>query len=138
MPTDPQDEKATHDPAKWLVATEIAKFKGDWTGEQIDAGEAPEPFEVLRDEGNLLLIGGVSTLWEALIGNGTTTGGQALTYYNNANAVLVVGTASTAEADTQTGAEPQGGGERHEGQRADVAVHRDHHDRLSYESPGSL
>jgi hypothetical protein len=64
MPTDQQDEKATHDPAKWLVATEIAKFEGDWTGEQIDAGEAPEPFEVLRDEGNLLLIGGVSTLWE--------------------------------------------------------------------------
>jgi hypothetical protein len=102
MPTDQQDEKATHDPAKWLVATEIAKFEGDWTGEQIDAGEAPEPFEVLRDEGNLLLIGGVSTLWETLIGNGTTTGGQALTYYNNANAVLIVGTASTAEADTQT------------------------------------
>jgi hypothetical protein len=51
MPTDQQDEKATHDPAKWLVATEIAKFEGDWTGEQIDAGEAPEPFEVLRTRG---------------------------------------------------------------------------------------
>jgi hypothetical protein len=96
MPTDQQDEKATHDPAKWLVATEIAKFEGDWSGEQIDAGEAPEPFEVLRDEGNLLVIGGVSLLWELAIGNRAA---GALEYLNNANARIGVGTSSTAEVD---------------------------------------
>jgi hypothetical protein len=65
------DEAAVpHDAARWLVKTEIAKFEGDWTPEQIDAGEAPdEPFEVVQDEGNLLLIGGVSLLWELAIGN---------------------------------------------------------------------
>jgi hypothetical protein len=81
----------------------IAKFDGDFTAEQIDAGDTPAPFEVIEEEGNLLLIGGVSFLWQAAIGNGTATGGQALTYLNNGNAVLGVGTSSTAEADTQTG-----------------------------------
>jgi hypothetical protein len=89
----------THEPAKWTVKTEVAKFDGDWTAEQIDAGEAPAPFEVVEDEGNLLLIGGASVLWECLIGNG---GAGALSYYNNANALIAVGTGSGAEADTQT------------------------------------
>jgi hypothetical protein len=92
-----------HDPAQWRVNWTIAKFDGDWTGEQIDAGEAPDPFETVEEEGNLLLIGGVSAIWECLIGNGTGTGGNALTYFNNGNALIGVGTASTAEADTQTG-----------------------------------
>jgi hypothetical protein len=145
------DEAAVpHDAARWQVKTEIAKFDGDWTGEQIDAGEAPKPFEVVQDEGNLLLIGGVSLLWELAIGNRAV---GALEYLNNANARLAVGTSSTAEADTDTtltgkvggresgvervgdrqrhaAAEPQGGGERHEGLGSDVAVHRDRDDRL--------
>jgi hypothetical protein len=91
-----------HEAAKWRVKTQIEKIDGDWTAEQIDAGEAPDPFEVVKDEGNLLLIGGVSAIWQMLIGNGTGTGGQALTFFNNGNARLCVGTASTAEADTQT------------------------------------
>jgi hypothetical protein len=91
-----------HDPAQWRVEWKVAKFDGDWTGEQIDAGEAPAPFEVIEDEGNLLLIGGASVLWECLIGNGTATAAQALTYFNNGNARIGVGTSSTAEADTQT------------------------------------
>lgn len=96
-------QETQHENAQWRVKTTVAKFDGDWTGEQIDAGEAPEPAEVLEDDGNLLLIGGVSAIWQLLIGNGTSTGGQALTYFNNANAVIGVGTSSTAEADTQTG-----------------------------------
>jgi hypothetical protein len=91
-----------HEPARWLVHTEIAKYEGDWTGEEIDAGEAGDPFEVLEDEGNLLLIGGASALWQMLIGNGTGTGSQALTFFNNGNARILVGTGSGGEADTQT------------------------------------
>jgi hypothetical protein len=99
MPTDQQDEK-THDPAQWLVATELKKFDGDWTPEQIDAGEADAALlEVLKDEGNLLLIGGVSLLWELAIGNRAV---GALEYLNNANARILVGTSNAAEADTQT------------------------------------
>jgi hypothetical protein len=90
-----------HERAQWRVKTEIRKFDGDLTAEEIDAGAA-EPFEVVEDEGNLLLIGGVSAIWQLLIGNGTTTGGQALTYFNNGNARILVGTSSTAEVDTNT------------------------------------
>jgi hypothetical protein len=94
------DEAAVpHDAARWQVKTEIAKFDGDWTGEQIDAGEAPKPFEVVQDEGNLLLIGGVSLLWELAIGNRAV---GALEYLNNANARIGVGTSATAEVDTNT------------------------------------
>jgi hypothetical protein len=94
------DEAAVpHDAARWQVKTEIAKFDGDWTPEQIDAGEAPKPFEVVQDEGNLLLIGGVSLLWELAIGNRAV---GALEYLNNANARIGVGTSSTAEVDTNT------------------------------------
>jgi hypothetical protein len=97
-----EEAAVPHDAARWQVKTQIAKFDGDWSGEQIDAGEAPDPFDVVEDEGNLLLIGGVSAIWEFLIGNGTGTGGAALTYFNNGNARLAVGTSSTAEADTDT------------------------------------
>lgn len=91
----------THEPAQWLVETQIAKYDGDFTAEEIDAGEADDALiEVTKDDGNLLLIGGVSVLWECLIGNG---GAGALSYYSNANAVIGVGTGSGAEADTQTG-----------------------------------
>jgi hypothetical protein len=79
-------ESGKHDPAEWRVHTTIAKFDGDFTAEQIDAGEAPDPFEVIEDEGNLLLIGGVSRSGRSLIGNGTATAAQALTYFNNGNA----------------------------------------------------
>jgi hypothetical protein len=36
-----------------------------------------EAFEVVEKEGNLLTIGGASVQWQTLIGNGTTTAGQA-------------------------------------------------------------
>ncbi len=99
MPTELQDEKR-HDPAQWLVATEIKKFDGDFTAEEIDAGKADDALlEVIEDEGNLLLIGGVSLLWELAIGNRAA---GALEYLNNANARLCVGTGSGAEADTDT------------------------------------
>lgn len=91
-----------HEPQKWCVAIRVDKYEGDWTPEQIDAGEAGDPYEIVEREGNLLLIGGASVLWETLIGNGTGTGGNALTYFNNANARIGVGDSSTAAADTQT------------------------------------
>jgi hypothetical protein len=100
-------DSGKHDPAEWRVKTRLAKFDGDLTAEQIDAGEA-EPFEVIEDEGNLLLIGGVSAIWEFLIGNGTATAAQALTYFNNGNARIGVGTSSTTEADTQTALQTAG------------------------------
>jgi hypothetical protein len=86
--------------ARWKVEAKVTKYRGDFTAEQIDAGVADDAFygeEI--SEGNLLLIGGASLLWEAVLGNG---GAGALQYLNNANAYLAVGDSSTAEAETQT------------------------------------
>lgn len=86
----------------WQCRTRLDKREGDWTGEQIDALVAPEPFESIESEGNLLVIGGGSALWQFLLGNGTTTAGQALTYFNNAQAAIGVGDSTTAASNTQT------------------------------------
>lgn len=60
------------------------------------------PKRVFEGETNMLMYGGASAQWQTLIGNGTATGGQNLTYFNNANAALAVGDSSTAAAATQT------------------------------------
>ena len=85
----------------WHCHTRLDKFEGDPTYEQRESGLVV-PFDTIEREGNLLVIGGASVLWQTLIGNGTATGGQALTYFNNANAYIGVGDSSTAAADTQT------------------------------------
>lgn len=90
------------DKNKWKVRTKVAKFEGDWNGEQIDAGLAGAPYEVVEHEDNMIMIGGSSALWETLIGNGTGTAAQTLTYFNNGNAMIGAGDSSTAEANTQT------------------------------------
>lgn len=79
----------------WQVHTRLEKYEGDWTPEQIAAGDAGAPYEVLEREGNLLVIGGVSRLWQRLISDSPTK-------FDNTNAHLGVGDSSTAAADTQT------------------------------------
>lgn len=96
------DAPPPHDRAEWKAKWQVDKYEGDWTAEQIDAGLAPAPYEVCIKEDNLLLYGGVSCLWQCLVGNGTGTAGQTLTFFNNGNAYLGVGDSTTAEAATQT------------------------------------
>jgi len=91
-----------HDRAMWKARYTLKKFMGDFTAEQIDNGEAGEAYEVIEGEENLLMYGGISCLWQCLIGNGTGTGGAALTFFNNGNSAIGVGDSSTAEAATQT------------------------------------
>jgi len=86
----------------WMPQWIVEKRRGDWTWDKINKCIAPDPYESLRVEGNLLLFGGASTLWEFAAGNGTATAGQNLTYLNNAQAALGVGDSTTAEAATQT------------------------------------
>lgn len=90
------------EPIKWRARWTIEKRHGDWTPEQIDAGLAPAPYETIEHEGNLLMYGGASCLWECLLGNGTGTAGQTLTYFNNGNSYIGVGDSNTAAAATQT------------------------------------
>jgi len=85
---------ADHQPVKWRCNWKVEKYLGD--------DLTANPFEVVEEEGNLLMYGGASCLWECLIGNGTGTAAQTLTYFNNSNACLGVGDSSTAEAATQT------------------------------------
>lgn len=91
----------THDVIAWKAIWKLEKFWGDPTQEEIDAGLV-QPYETIEREGNLLMYGGVSCLWQTLIGNGTATAGQALTYFNNAQAAIGVGDSTTAAAATQT------------------------------------
>lgn len=106
-----------HEPAQWRCAWTIAKydvtdltkvdpaFLAHMSDEQQLAAlvaKGLKPYEVIEREGNLLMYGGVSCLWQTLIGNGTTTAGQALTYFNNAQAAIGVGDSTTAAAATQT------------------------------------
>lgn len=96
----------------WRCETKVEKFEGpifhEVKGEGLlvprSAANGLEiaPFEVVEKDGNVLTIGGASIQWQTLIGNGTTTAAQALTYYNNANAYISVGDSTTAAADTQT------------------------------------
>ena len=77
--------------AKW----ELNKFHGDSTSEK-------DLYEVIEGEWNQLVYGGASVLWEALIGNGTTTAGQALTFFNSTQSAIGVGDSTTAVAASQT------------------------------------
>lgn len=81
-----------HDVVRWRCHTNLVKR---WVDEV-------EPYEVLNIDGNLLVYGGASIQWQTLIGNGTSTAGQTLTFFNNANAYIGVGDSATAEAATQT------------------------------------
>lgn len=88
----------------WIGAATVEKRRGDYTAEQVAAGEhLREPvYEIVHGTPNLLMYGGASNLWQYGIGNGTTTADQTLTYLSNARAALGVGDSSTAAAATQT------------------------------------
>lgn len=103
---------AQHDFIKWNVKWQVEKFDAC---DILAAGLDPETAqrddivaagvtarEIIEREGNLLMYGGASCLWQCLIGNGTGTGGQALTFFNNGNAAIGSGDSNTAAAATQT------------------------------------
>lgn len=96
------DTPIPHERAQWRVKWELKKFDGDWTSEEIEQGLAGVAKEIIEGEDNLLMYGGVSCLWECLVGNGTGTAAQTLTYFNNSNAYIGVGDSNTAEVATQT------------------------------------
>jgi hypothetical protein len=74
----------------WHCVTRLDKFDGD-----VDPDQAT-PVETIEVEGNILTYGGVSALWDTLIGAGTVT------VFDNSNAYLGVGDSSTVAAAAQT------------------------------------
>ncbi|MEB3367403.1 hypothetical protein [Saccharopolyspora mangrovi] len=79
----------SHEAVKWRAHWRLEKYLND---EEFAAGNA---YEVIDREGNLLVIGGASALWQRLIGTGVTA-------FDNTNAHLGVGDSTTAAADSQT------------------------------------
>jgi len=75
---------------QWIVEWKVEKFNVlDRTHGIVD------PYEVIEGNGNLLMYGGASALWQRLIGTGITA-------FDNTNAYIGVGDSSTAAAATQT------------------------------------
>lgn len=80
------------DQIEWRVKSVVEKFRVD----PLTGDKTPEPYEVLESEGNLLMYGGASALWDLLIAAGNVT------EFDNTNAHIGVGDSSTAAAATQT------------------------------------
>jgi hypothetical protein len=111
LPAEAADVAGRHDRAQWRAkvtreayAADVDEYRqryGKAEGERRFFAEHA-PTEVVEHEDNMLLYGGISCLWQCLIGNGTATAAQNLTYFNNTNAYIGVGDSTTAEAATQT------------------------------------
>jgi hypothetical protein len=106
------------EPIRWIAKVAVDKYDGDFTPEQIDAGEAADALiERVEREGNLLLTGGASALWHRL------TGGSTVAAYSNANAHIGVGNSTTAEATAQT--DLQGASKTRKAMDATYPLHTD-------------
>lgn len=95
------DLASARDLAVWRAVPRVDKYWGRVTQHEIN-NKLVKPYEVTQDWGNLLLDGGISCLWQCLLGNGTGTAAQTLTFFNNGNAYTGVGDSNTAAAATQT------------------------------------
>lgn len=99
----------------WECRFEIAKYEGEIT-------EDAEPYEVIETD-NALVNGGVSVLWQCLLGNGTATPGGALTFFDSANAAIGVGDGSAVHDPVQNNL--QGGNKLRKGMDSGYPQHTD-------------
>lgn len=83
-----------HEAAVWRCHIQVAKYWGELTPEKT-------PYAIDDYDGNMLVYGGVSAIWEFLMGGGTTTAGQALTFFNAAQSAIGVGDGTGASVATQ-------------------------------------
>lgn len=90
------------DGIEWRAHWKLEKYHTPDGTPPPEALERMEPYEVIDVPGNALMYGGASVQWQTLIGNGVGTAGQALTYFNNANAAIGVGDSTTANTLTDT------------------------------------
>lgn len=86
-----------YEPLQWKAKWKVEKFHGD-----VEDYSVATPYEVIEREGNLLMNGGASCIWQCLLGNGSAGAGGNLTFFNNTQAAIGVGTATAAAAATQT------------------------------------
>ncbi len=86
----------------WLQRISHGEMINMPLGKQSKAKCITKPDEVYKHTGNLLVYGGISLTFQCMMGNGTASAGQTLTYMNNGNAAIGVGDSTTAAAATQT------------------------------------
>lgn len=96
MSSNTHPDKQAHEPIAWHAQWRVEKYYGDWRGDAIDRGLAGEPYAVLEREGNLLMYGGASAVWDRLIGANNVSA------FDNTNAHLGVGDGTTTAAATQS------------------------------------
>lgn len=82
-----------HEPLTWRVKYTVEKYHGDLPRE-IDRYDL-KPYEVIEEEGNVLLNEGINNLFTLICGTGATK-------YDNSNARVGVGNSNTAAAAAQT------------------------------------
>jgi hypothetical protein len=83
---------AAHEPARWLAAWRLEKYRGGLVGLLQRRFNRPE---VIEGKGNLLVTVGIQRILDLMIGAGGTS-------FANANAYLGVGDSTTAAAVGQT------------------------------------
>lgn len=85
---------------RWNFLMSVSKYNEDIDGYRKRYGKAigeakffleHQPFEVDERRGNMLLIGGASLIWECVMGNGTATSAQTLTFLNSSQTYVAVG-----------------------------------------------
>lgn len=84
-------ELKQRDSGLWHAHMRLEKFEGD-----LELGEFRLPYEVLEDEGNLLVNAGINVMEQLLVASASPTA------YNNANAYIGVGDSNTAASASQT------------------------------------
>lgn len=89
-----------HDGVRWKVKWTLDKYNEDFEDGDEAIVRGYDAYERISGDGNLLMYGGASTIWQCLIGNGTSTPDGVLTFFDNTNAHIGVGDSSTAEAAT--------------------------------------
>src|SRR3972149_7494762 len=62
----------------WHAKWKVEKFNSHGDLKNVPRELWPAPDEVVEGEGNMLMYGGASCLWECLEGNGTGTGGEGV------------------------------------------------------------
>jgi hypothetical protein len=92
------DAGVVRDFGKWSFRFLVEKYWADEIDARL-AGRDVRPYEVVETD-NQFMNGGISVLWQCLIGNGSGTAGGNLTFFNNANAAIGTGDSSTAEVQT--------------------------------------
>lgn len=111
IPT-PQAPRTLFERPTWQILHQISHYPGQDIDEyrakhgkvngELEFFDRFQPERTSQLHGNLLMYGGASLMIECLIGNGTATSAQALTYLNSSQGYIGVGDSTTAEAYGQT------------------------------------